>query len=41
MGMNTIYYRFRHLVGKEEYAKKAARLRMTWMRAAQDEQGNV
>ncbi len=31
MAMNTIYYRFRHLVGKEEYAKKAARLRMTWI----------
>ena len=31
MAMNTIYYRFRHLVGKEEYSKKAARLRMTWM----------
>ena len=31
MGMNTIYYRFRHLVGKESYAKKPARLRMTWM----------
>jgi lipoyl-dependent peroxiredoxin subunit D len=31
MGMNTIYYRFRHLVGKEVYSTKAARLRMTWM----------
>jgi len=31
MAMNTIYYRFRHLVGKEDYSKKAARLRMTWM----------
>ena len=31
MGMNTVYYRFRHLVGKESYATKAARLRMTWM----------
>jgi alkyl hydroperoxide reductase subunit D len=31
MAMNTIYYRFRHLVGKEEYTRKAARLRMTWM----------
>ena len=31
MGMNTIYYRFRHLVGKESYAKKPARLRMTYM----------
>jgi lipoyl-dependent peroxiredoxin subunit D len=31
MGMNTIFYRFRHLVGKEDYAKKPARLRMTYM----------
>jgi alkyl hydroperoxide reductase subunit D len=31
MGMNTIYYRFRHLVGKESYKTKPARLRMTWM----------
>src|SRR5215470_10443927 len=31
MGMNTVYYRFRHLVGKELYGKKPARLRMTYM----------
>ena len=31
MGMNTIYYRFRHLVGKESYKTKPARLRMGWM----------
>ena len=31
MGMNTVYYRFRHLVGKESYTKKPARLRMQWM----------
>lgn len=31
MGMNTIFYRFRHLVGKEAYGKKPARLRMNWM----------
>jgi alkyl hydroperoxide reductase subunit D len=31
MGMNTIYYRFRHLVAKEAYTLKPARLRMTWM----------
>lgn len=31
MGMNTVYYRFRHLVGKESYGKKPARLRMSWM----------
>ena len=28
MGMNNIYYRFRHLVGKEEYSQTPARLRM-------------
>jgi alkyl hydroperoxide reductase subunit D len=31
MGMNTIFYRFRHLVGKEAYKNKPARLRMQWM----------
>lgn len=29
MGMNNIFYRFRHLVSKPEYAQKPARLRMT------------
>jgi alkyl hydroperoxide reductase subunit D len=28
MGMNNVYYRFRHLVGREEYGPKPARLRM-------------
>jgi lipoyl-dependent peroxiredoxin subunit D len=28
MGMNNVYYRFRHVVGKPEYAEKPARLRM-------------
>jgi lipoyl-dependent peroxiredoxin subunit D len=28
MAMNNVYYRFRHMVGKPEYAKKPARLRM-------------
>ncbi len=28
MGMNNVYYRFRHLVGKPVYAEKPARLRM-------------
>ena len=28
MAMNNVYYRFRHLVGKESYGKKPARLRM-------------
>jgi alkyl hydroperoxide reductase subunit D len=31
MAMNTVYYRFRHLVGKEAYKTKPARLRMQWM----------
>jgi alkyl hydroperoxide reductase subunit D len=31
MAMNTVYYRFRHLIRKESYAKKPARLRMQWM----------
>jgi alkyl hydroperoxide reductase subunit D len=28
MGMNNVYYRFRHMIGKPEYADKPARLRM-------------
>jgi lipoyl-dependent peroxiredoxin subunit D len=28
MAMNNVYYRFRHMVGKPEYDKKPARLRM-------------
>ena len=28
MGMNNVYYRFVHLVGNDEYAKLAAKLRM-------------
>ena len=28
MAMNNIYYRFRHIIGKESYAQKPARLRM-------------
>lgn len=28
MGMNNVFYRFRHLVGKDGYASKPARLRM-------------
>ena len=30
LAMNTTYYRFTHLVGKESYKKKPSRLRMTW-----------
>src|SRR5262249_33983820 len=28
MSMNNVYYRFRHMVGKETYSQKPARLRM-------------
>jgi lipoyl-dependent peroxiredoxin subunit D len=28
MGMNNVYYRFRHKIGKESYSQKPARLRM-------------
>jgi lipoyl-dependent peroxiredoxin subunit D len=28
MGMNNVFYRFRHFIGKEVYAQKPARLRM-------------
>lgn len=28
MGMNNVYYRFRHKIGKETYGQKPARLRM-------------
>src|SRR5690606_28927970 len=28
MGMNNVYYRFRHMVGKQAYSQKPARLRM-------------
>ncbi len=31
MAMNTVYYRFRHMVGKESYGQKPAGLRMTRM----------
>ncbi len=31
MGMNTVYFRFRHMVHKESYSQKPARLRMQWM----------
>lgn len=33
MAMNTVYYRFRHLVGKETYSQIPARLRMQRMGA--------
>jgi alkyl hydroperoxide reductase subunit D len=33
MGMNNIFYRFRHMVGREEYATMPARLRMQAIRS--------
>ncbi|MEY2785006.1 MAG: hypothetical protein RL277_1216 [Planctomycetota bacterium] len=38
MGMNNVFYRFRHLVGKESYASLPARLRMNRMAAVQTTQ---
>lgn len=35
MAMNNVFYRFRHLVGKESYASMPARLRMNRMAAVQ------
>jgi len=34
MGMNNVYYRFRHIIGKEEYEQKPARLRMMRLKQA-------
>ncbi len=31
MSMNNVYYRFRHVIGKETYSQKPARLRMNWI----------
>jgi alkyl hydroperoxide reductase subunit D len=31
MAMNNVYYRFRHMIGKESYTTKPARLRMNWI----------
>jgi alkyl hydroperoxide reductase subunit D len=31
MSMNNVYYRFRHMIGKEGYSQKPARLRMNWI----------
>ncbi len=40
MGMNTVYYRFRHMIGKESYSQKPARLRMQWMLKPQTNKGD-
>lgn len=34
MGMNNVYYRFKHIIGKEEYGQKPARLRMMRLKQA-------
>jgi alkyl hydroperoxide reductase subunit D len=31
MAMNNVYYRFRHMIGKESYSARPARLRMNWI----------
>lgn len=31
MGMNNVYYRFRHMIGKEDYSTRPARLRMNYL----------
>jgi alkyl hydroperoxide reductase subunit D len=31
MAMNNVYYRFRHMIGKDGYLSKPARLRMNWI----------
>ncbi len=36
MAMNNVYYRFRHMVGKESYSSKPARLRMNWIAKPQN-----
>jgi len=38
MGMNTVFYRFRHMIGKESYAKRPAQLRMTRMKQVATDQ---
>lgn len=35
MGMNNVYYRFRHLIGKDAYSEKPARLRMLRLQQVQ------
>lgn len=40
MGMNTVYYRFRHMAKKESYGNMQARLRMSWMLKPQTSKGD-
>lgn len=41
MGMNNIFYRFRHLAGNEKYATLPARLRMNALRSQGIEQKDI
>ncbi len=41
MGLNNVYYRFRHVIGKEEYAQKPARLRMMRLKQPTSTQLNL
>ncbi|HEY1087223.1 MAG TPA: carboxymuconolactone decarboxylase family protein [Archangium sp.] len=34
MGMNNVYYRFRHIIGKDDYGQMPARLRMMRLKQA-------
>ncbi len=40
MATNTVFYRFRHMVGKESYSQKPARLRMQWMARPRTSKGD-
>ena len=41
MGMNNVYYRFRHVVGKEAYSTRPARLRMNRLGAAKTSKADL
>ncbi len=41
MGLNNVYYRFRHIVGKEVYSQKPARLRMMRLKQPTSNQLNL
>ena len=41
MGMNNVYYRFRHLIGKPSYGDRPARLRMNRLVKPAGKQGRL
>lgn len=41
MGMNNVYYRFRHSIGKEAYSQKPARLRMLRLNQVSSNKGDM